>query len=79
MDILEKISIDVKDMMLKVEGTREVTTSIEEGVPEVHVNIDKNRASQYGLTSYGIATGVSSTLSGKRRQPSSLKVKKSML
>lgn len=66
MDILEKISIDVKDMMLKVEGTREVTTSIEEGVPEVHVNIDKNRASQYGLTSYGIATGVSSTLSGKR-------------
>ncbi len=65
LDILENVSNDIKNMMMQVEGTREATTSLEEGVPEVHINIDRNRAAQYGLTSYSIASGVSSTLSGK--------------
>lgn len=64
-EILEQVSNDLKNLMMKVEGTREVTTSLEEGIPEVHVNIDKNKAAQYGLTSYSIANGVNSTLSGK--------------
>lgn len=65
MEILEQISGELKSIMMKIEGTREVTTSLEEGIPEVHVNINKNKAAQYGLSSYGIASGVNSTLSGK--------------
>jgi HAE1 family hydrophobic/amphiphilic exporter-1 len=64
-EILEQISNEIKGIMMQIEGTREVTTSLEEGIPEVHVNINKNKAAQYGLTSYGIASGVNSTLSGK--------------
>ncbi len=64
-EILEQISNEIKGIMMQIEGTREVATSLEEGIPEVHVNINKNKAAQYGLTSYGIASGVNSTLSGK--------------
>ncbi|MBV1757418.1 MAG: efflux RND transporter permease subunit [Dethiosulfatibacter sp.] len=62
--ILEQISLDIKDIMEKVEGTREITVSLEEGIPEIQVRVDKDRASQYGLNSFTIATTVRNTLSG---------------
>jgi HAE1 family hydrophobic/amphiphilic exporter-1 len=64
-DVLEKISLDIKEIMESVEGTREVSSSLEEGIPEIQVQIDKDKAAQYGLASYNIANTVRSTLSGK--------------
>jgi HAE1 family hydrophobic/amphiphilic exporter-1 len=62
--ILEKISLDIRDIMEKVEGTREISVSLEEGIPEIQVRVDKDRASQYGLNSFTIANTVRNTLSG---------------
>lgn len=63
-DTLETISDDFKNIISNVAGTREITSSMEEGIPEVQVIVDRNRSSQYGLTSAQIANGVKSTLSG---------------
>lgn len=62
---LETISNDFKEIVENVSGTREVETSISEGVPEVRVGIDKDRAARYGLTTGQIANTVRNTLSGR--------------
>jgi len=64
-DTLEVISNDFKEVVENIPGTREVETSISEGVPEVRVKIDKDRASRYGLTTGQIANSVRNTLSGR--------------
>ncbi|MFZ7132916.1 MAG: efflux RND transporter permease subunit [Eubacteriales bacterium] len=64
-DTLEVISNDFKEVVENIPGTREVETSISEGVPEVRVRIDKDRASRYGLTTGQIANSVRNTLSGR--------------
>ncbi|MBG0764225.1 MAG: efflux RND transporter permease subunit [Tissierellales bacterium] len=64
-DILENISNDFKEIVENVSGTREVETSRSEGVSEVRVRIDKDRASRYGLTTGQIANTVRNTLSGR--------------
>ena len=48
----------------KVEGTREVTTSYEDGIPQVQIIADRGIASQYGLTTAQIGRAVINTLSG---------------
>jgi len=40
-------------------------SSLEEGIPEVQIRVDKDKAAQYGLTSYGVANNVRNTLLGK--------------
>jgi len=62
--VLQKISDDIKAMVENVDGTREVETSLSEGVPEVQITIDRKAASQYGLTAGQIAGAVRSMMSG---------------
>src|SRR6056297_99630 len=64
-DTLETLSNDFKEIVENVSGTREIETSISEGIPEVRVRIDKDRASRYGLTTGQIANTVRNTLSGR--------------
>lgn len=64
LDQLQLIATDIQNMVSSVEGTREVKKSIGEGIPEVQVAIDRERASKYGLTAYQIANGLKGTLSG---------------
>jgi len=64
LDQLEKISKDFKDIVESVPGTREVKTSYEEGAPEVRIVLDKDMASQFGLTTYQVANAVRSNVSG---------------
>ncbi|AGA70644.1 cation/multidrug efflux pump [Desulfitobacterium dichloroeliminans LMG P-21439] len=64
LDQLEVVATDIQAMVASVEGTREVKTSMGEGIPEVQVAIDRERASKYGLTAYQIANGLKGTLSG---------------
>ncbi len=64
LDQLQQIAADFEKIVASVEGTREVQNSMSEGIPEVQVMIDRDRASQYGLTAYQIASGLRGTLSG---------------
>lgn len=64
LDTLRTIGEDFKEIIEKVEGTREVATSYEDGIPQVQVLADRGIASQYGLTTAQIGSSVKSTLSG---------------
>lgn len=61
---LKQIGNDVKERVTSVEGTREVKTSMSEGVPEVQIQVDRQKASQFGLTAAQISQAVKGTISG---------------
>lgn len=63
-ETLKNIGDDFKNIIEKVEGTREVTTSYEDGIPQVQIIADRGIASQYGLTTAQIGSAVNSTLAG---------------
>lgn len=63
-DTLKSVGEDFKNIIEKVEGTREVTTSYEDGIPQVQIVADRGIASQYGLTTAQIGSAVRNTLSG---------------
>ena len=63
-DTLKTIGDDFKKIIEKVEGTREVSTSYEDGIPQVQIIADRGVASQYGLTTAQIGSSVINTLSG---------------
>ncbi len=63
-DTLRNIGNDFKDIIEKVDGTREVTTSYEDGIPQVQIIADRGIASQYGLTTAQIGSSVRGVLSG---------------
>jgi len=64
LDTLKFIGDDFKKIIEKVEGTREVTTSYEDGIPQVQIIADRGIASQYGLTTAQIGSAVFNSLSG---------------
>ncbi|MGO3168814.1 efflux RND transporter permease subunit, partial [Senegalia sp. (in: firmicutes)] len=64
LDKLEDISKDFVKLLEEVEGTRQVTSNIGEGIPEVEIEIDKLKASNYGLTTAQIGGTVRSVISG---------------
>jgi hydrophobic/amphiphilic exporter-1 (mainly G- bacteria), HAE1 family len=61
---LKQISSDIKDKVSAIDGTREVKTSMNEGVPEVQIQVDRKKASQFGLTAAQISQAVKGTISG---------------
>jgi len=61
-DTLRNIGNDFKDIIEKVDG--EVTTSYEDGIPQVQIIADRGIASQYGLTTAQIGSSVRGVLSG---------------
>ncbi len=61
---LEIIADAVAGRIELIDGTREVTTSLEDGNPEVNVIVDRQKASQYGLNSSTVAAAVSAAVSG---------------
>lgn len=63
-ETLKNIGDDFKNIIEKVEGTREVTTSYEDGIPQVQIVADRGIASQYGLTTAQIGSAVNNTLAG---------------
>jgi len=64
LDVLKGISQDFIDILNSVQGTREVSSSFDEGLPEIQVKIKRDIASQYGISSYQIAQTVRDNLSG---------------
>ena len=63
-DQLKQIGNDFKGLVTAVAGTREVKTSLGEGVPEIRIQIERQNAVQFGLTAGQIAQAVKGTISG---------------
>lgn len=63
-DELKEISKQVSEIVKSTPGTREVKSSLEEGKPELVINVDREKATMYGLTTAQIAQTVNSALSG---------------
>ncbi|HBD64220.1 MAG TPA: multidrug ABC transporter [Clostridiales bacterium] len=65
-ETLKDISGDFKNIIEAVDGTREVSTSYEDGIPQVQIVADRGIASQYGLTTAQIGSAVNNNLSGSK-------------
>ena len=65
LDRLKEISNLIAEEVSKVEGTREVDTSMSEERPEVQIRVDKQKAASYGLSTAQVATAVEAGVKGK--------------
>ncbi|MGD9677927.1 MAG: efflux RND transporter permease subunit [Vulcanibacillus sp.] len=65
LNILSGLADEVKSQVEKVEGTRNITTSFEEGKPEMQIIIDREKAAMYGLTYNEILSTVRTGFSGQ--------------
>lgn len=64
LDTLKTIGNDFVTMIRDVDGTREVSSSYDDGIPEVEISIDRTVAAEYGLTAGQIAQAVRGVISG---------------
>lgn len=64
LDTLKQVSEDFTEIVSGIEGTREVSNNIGEGIPEVQINVDRVKSSGYGLTAAQIANTVRTVVSG---------------
>ncbi|MCG1024866.1 efflux RND transporter permease subunit [Dehalobacter sp.] len=64
LDQLKKIGDDFVKEIKKIPGTREVKSSYEDGIPEVEISVNRQAASQYGLSAGTIAAAVKASISG---------------
>jgi HAE1 family hydrophobic/amphiphilic exporter-1 len=64
LDVLREISTEVADIVRSTPGTREVTSSITDGNPEMQIRIDRARAAAYGLTPMQVASEIKSAMDG---------------
>lgn len=64
LDTLNLISEDLTKKIKAVLGTREVKSSMEEGLPEIQVVIDRERAALFGLNNASISNIVKSRVDG---------------
>lgn len=65
MEEIERVSLEVKEIMEGVAGLYNIQTSIEDGAPEVEVVIDRIRAGLYGLDINTVVTQLQDQLQGK--------------
>lgn len=64
LDTLELLSEDLTRKVKRIDGTREIESSMEEGLPELQITINREKAAQYGLTSGAISSMVKSRIDG---------------
>ena len=64
LDVLKELSTEVADIVRSTPGTREVTSSLTDGNPEVQIRIDRDRAAAYGLTPMQVASEIKSAMDG---------------
>ncbi len=64
LDIIEDITESVKSILLENPDLHTITTSLDEGTPEVDIVIDRFRASYYGATVESIVSQIQSVLQG---------------
>ncbi|MGE5397752.1 MAG: efflux RND transporter permease subunit, partial [Chitinophagales bacterium] len=64
LETLKKLSSQVTDRIRAIPGTREVTSSLSEGKPEVQVKVDRERAASYGLTPIQVSQALQNAVQG---------------
>jgi HAE1 family hydrophobic/amphiphilic exporter-1 len=62
--ILENIATDVMEIVRSVEGTREITSTLEDEQMEAQIYINRNKASLYGLNMQTIAGALANAVTG---------------
>lgn len=62
--VLENITADVMEIVQSVEGTREITSSLDEGQMEAQIEINRNKAAMYGLNMQTIAGALQNAVTG---------------
>lgn len=64
LDTLRSISKQITDIVQRVPGTREVTSSLEDGNPEVQIRINCQRAMELGLTPTQVSSEIKTAIYG---------------
>jgi len=64
MDVLAQLGDQVAAVVKQVPGTREVASSLEEGRPELHVLVNRDRAAMYGLSLAEVSSAVRTAIDG---------------
>lgn len=64
LSVLREVSDDIADKIQSVPGLRDIETTLEMGKPEWQIFIDREKASQAGLTVYQVAQTVRAALMG---------------
>lgn len=65
LNTLKNIGNNFKSIIESVDGTREVKLSLTEGSPEVQVKINREKASQYGITAAQLSAQIKGVMDGK--------------
>ncbi len=65
LEVLKDLAADVVHVARSLEGTRNVSSSISESIPQIEMVINREVAAQYGLTTYQISTAVKNILDGQ--------------
>lgn len=63
--VLAELARDAASRISRIPGTREVTTSVGEGTPELRVRVDRRRAAAFGLSSVQVGAAVKAALEGE--------------
>ena len=64
LDTIEDICNDLSAMMEDIPGAREIESSIEETIPELHITLNNNKVSAMGLTVPSVSSAINTYLSG---------------
>ena len=64
LDVLRQLSDEVVAIMKTMPAAREVTSTMEDALPEINLDINANKAAQLGLTVPQVASSVSSYING---------------
>lgn len=64
LQVLRELSAQVADIVRSVPGTREVTSSLQNGNPEVRIRIDRQRAATFGMTPMQVAGEIKNAMQG---------------
>ena len=65
LDELDYIAKTVMNLLSEIEGARDLQSSIEEVRPELHIDIDREKANLYGLNTGQVASTIQDALLGK--------------
>ncbi len=64
LDMLDSVFDDLSERILLVDGVSKVTSSSEEGNPELQISVNRNIAAYYGITANQLSSALSNALSG---------------
>lgn len=62
--VLDDISRDLMAQISEVKGVSDISSSVEEGSPEIQIRLNRPVAANYGITAYQLANGLKASLSG---------------